>query len=100
LYTGSPQLEQLNEDLRAAELGREAPRLSVPEDQYNLLIGGAQHEDGKRYEVVDTRQLHSATSGEATLFDRSLGTFRLESGGLAFFALQSASQYITEKSSR
>jgi hypothetical protein len=85
---GAPLLEQLYQDLRAAEMFREGPRLSVPESQYSAMIGESWKEDGKHYKLVDNRDALPASSSEATLVDRCLGTFRLEAGGLAYFVLQ------------
>lgn len=80
---GTPQLEQLNDDLRAAEMFREAPRILAPEMTHDSYSEG-----GKVFRLVDNRDMHFATYGEAALSDRSLGSFRLETGVLAFFVLR------------
>ena len=80
-------MEQLYLDLRAAELFREAPRLSVPEREYKAMFRDCVREGGKMYTFVDDRKSASVASSEATLCRRTLGTFKLESGGLAFFVL-------------
>jgi hypothetical protein len=87
IYTGAPQLDQLNDDMRAAELLKEAPRLAVPESQFRGFCGDSWREGGKRYRFVDDRKPFSALAAEATLSACSLGTFRMENGGLAYFAV-------------
>ena len=76
-------------DLRTAEMCRDAPRLSVPEHEYVAVIRESCLENGKWYRLVDRRELQTATSVESDLPAGSLGTFRLETGGLACFVVQS-----------
>ena len=83
IYMGTPQLEQLNDDLRAAEMFREAPRILAQETSREACWEG-----GKLYKLVDNRDVHFTASCEAALSDRSLGTFRLGTGGLAYFVLR------------
>lgn len=85
IYLSTPQLDQLNDDLRAAETDREAPRLSVSKHQVKAISGEAWRVGGKLYRLVDRRNSRSEVLAEETLFDGSLGTFRLQSGGLGFF---------------
>ena len=87
-FLGSPQLEQLTDDLREAEMTREAPRLMVSDGQYKAMTGESRREGGRFYNFTDIRGSHFVRPREVTLLDRSLGTFRLESGGLGFFVLQ------------
>jgi hypothetical protein len=77
-FMGSPQLEQLTDDLREAEMSREAPRLMVTEREYKAMRG-------ELYHFADIRESHFVAPREATLFDRILGSFRLETGRLAYF---------------
>ena len=83
IYMGTPQLEQLTDDLRAAEMSREAPRILVPE-----RIRDSYFEGGKLFRLVDDRDVPFTGSGDGALSDRSVGTFRLETGGLAYFVLR------------
>ena len=89
IYLGSPQLEQLNDDLRAAEMAREAPSLMVSETQYKAMSEESWRNGDKLYELVNRREFHAAASKEATFIERSLGTFRLKTGGLGYFVLLS-----------
>ena len=78
LFAGTPQLEQLSDDLREAELNRQAPRLVVSEREYQAM-------SGELYDFADIRGWHFVTHREETPLDRSLGTFRLKNGRLGFF---------------
>ncbi len=85
VLTGGPRLKQLHADLRAAELDREAPRLSVPESQYRAMCGETWHEGGLLYELLDIREPQLAPPVEIGKFENSLGAFKLQSGATAFF---------------
>ena len=76
-WQGVPQLDQLHDDLRAAEMFMEAPRFSVPESQYRALSGEFWREGGKVYKLVDIRDLNSSTSGETPGFVHVMGAFEL-----------------------
>jgi hypothetical protein len=85
ILTGVPQLEQLNNDFREAELAREAPRLMVSETQHKAMKGESFRKGSKLYDFTDIRETHFETLRKASLLDRSLGSFRLRSGKLVFF---------------
>jgi len=87
IYFGTPQLEQLSDDLRADEMSREAPRLTISEREYREMRGEAWRDGSKQFELTGFRDTHAAIRGEATLSDRSLGTFRSAAGGLIYFVL-------------
>jgi len=88
MFMGSPQLEQLNDDLRTAELDRQAPRLALSESAYKAIVEDSCDIGGKHFDLINSRGPHPESSAKTTLGFRSLGFFQLEDGHRAYFAIR------------
>lgn len=93
IYTGAPQLDQLNDDMRAAELLKEAPRVSVPEIEFNAMRSGIM-----RNGVHDKREMPLAPQSKEAAPTNALSSFQTGSGELIFLTPQSTlCRYLTDR---
>ncbi len=87
ILSGAPQLDQLEKDLRAAELALEAPRYSVSDPQSRELHDKFTH-SSIAAQFEDMRVPHLTTPIGFTQFKRIIGELRLHSGDLVLLAFQ------------
>jgi len=82
LYMGTPKTEQVEKDLRAAEIFKEAPRLAVPQSQAAAFTGRSWSENGAEFNLVDDRERSNLDAADVSDEPIVLTTFKGEGGQL------------------